>query len=676
MADDSGELSFEGVESIPYQELISHLKEKGFDPQAPQALSERDWERGERLLRHYYQDQGFPLARVERTTTGRAGFRIIEGPRAELGWVDFQGNQFFSGDELARVLDVSGRLDFNRLEERLEKVREHYRDAGFPLATVERASLQVQETRERSFFPLPFQSVSRLRIRLKIEVEEGGRFRFGRWDCPQELSALQLPQPVEGEFYSERLLLEFRARAGKHFASQGRLIRELQILQRFDQDALEVDHRVVFSLYPPLDVRFIRLQGHHNYPDRFYRRELRLEESRPFDPRLLARSLSNLNSTGVLKRPLTDQDVELVIHEPQAMVDVVISLEEKKPRGFFYSLSRNDLGGLQVGLVFTLANWLGLGEELGLNVEHGGGTTGAALGIASRYLLGTDVPLRFALRFFRRHTGFRLSGVDERVEDVFRSKETGFTGLAAYRVRHGQETGSEYSLSWLQRPQQEPARRVVLRPFWTWGREDELVGGQSLKVSSRFSFFDDPSQAWNWSPRLEYRREGREEPLQRGFAFRFQAQYSHFGSGSQLLSERLFTDSDTARGFSGTTSGPWRREKEGLRPLGGDALLGLNSEYQVPLTRNVSVSPFFDTAINFSTRSPQGFRVVESTNRILRASLGSELRVDLPAQLPQLRLIAAWNPLRMQDVLSQGPSGLARLRDPRASLRLAFDPVF
>ena len=39
------------------------------------------------------------------------------------------------------------------------------------------------------------------------------------------------------------------------------------------------------------------------------------------------------------------------------------------------------------------------------------------------------------------------------------------------------------------------------------------------------------------------------------------------------------------------------------------------------------------------------------------------------------RVVAAWNPLRLdRDILT--PQGLARLRDPKAALRLAFDPVF
>ncbi|HSR52620.1 MAG TPA: POTRA domain-containing protein [Acidobacteriota bacterium] len=679
LADSSSAVCLTGADSISPDRLLDHLEEKGIDLGEAQAMTRDDWERGERLLRQYYQDQGYPLARVEREAEdGHSCLRVVEGPRADLGWLDFEGNQAFSDEELAQTLDLGGRLDFGLLEERLEAVRQRYRDTGYPLVVAERGKLQVQETLERSYFPLPFQQVSKLRVRLEIKVEEGPRFRFGSLQRPPVLQGLGLPDPVEGEYYSERRLLEYRRQVGTHFASEGRLIREFQILQRFDADAALVHHRVKFSLYPPLDVSFIRFQGHDRYPDSFYRREMELEEERRFDPRLMARSLAKLNSTGVLKRPLTDQDVELTIDEADERVEVVIHLEEKKPRGFFYSLSRNDLGGLQVTLLLTVANWMGLGEELGLSVEHGGGATGAAVGIASRYLLGTDLPVRFALRFFRRHTGLRLSSVDEQVQDFFRTDETGFSGVAAYRVRSAHEAGSDFAVSWLSRPNRPLSRRVVLRPFWTWRQEASPDSDwiDSLRVSSRVSFFDDPSQAWNWSPRLEFRREGLEAPLQGRFRFRFQAAYSHFGEGSQLLSERLFTDADTVRGFSSTTSGPWRLEDEGLRPLGGDTLFAFNSEYEVPLNETFVLAPFFDSGINFAMHPAEGFRLAETTNGVWRASLGGELRIKLPAQLPAARLVAAWNPLRMEDVLTQTVSGLSRLRDPRTSLRLAFDPVF
>ena len=66
-----------------------------------------------------------------------------------------------------------------------------------------------------------------------------------------------------------------------------------------------------------------------------------------------------------------------------------------------------------------------------------------------------------------------------------------------------------------------------------------------------------------------------------------------------------------------------------------------------------------------------GSKVISTTNRVLRASVGGEFRLQLPVLGQPGRLIFSWNPLRLDQLIS-GLSSPLRLADPRGSIRFAL----
>lgn len=70
-----------------------------------------------------------------------------------------------------------------------------------------------------------------------------------------------------------------------------------------------------------------------------------------------------------------------------------------------------------------------------------------------------------------------------------------------------------------------------------------------------------------------------------------------------------------------------------------------------------------------------GARLIEETNGVLRASLGGELRLQLPVIRQPARLILSWNPLRLNTFFSSSSSVL-RLVEPRTSLRFALGTFY
>jgi outer membrane protein assembly factor BamA len=145
---------------------------------------------------------------------------------------------------------------------------------------------------------------------------------------------------------------------------------------------------------------------------------------------------------------------------------------------------------------------------------------------------------------------------------------------------------------------------------------------------------------------------------------------------------RLFPGDEILRGFGrgGMTplaeaSGPGA----GPAPAGADSVCGASIEYRVPIRGSLSGSVFADVGWSGLSRRTSGLdpglHVIPETDRLLRASVGGELRLQLPVLQRPGRLIFSWNPLRLDRLIQSAGSPL-RLADPRGAVRFALGDIF
>lgn len=662
---------FSGNQAFSDDELVEYLAERGLRIPGLLHFHPEDSERALELLTQCYRDRGFPLARVQlEKGGGKHRFAIIEGPRTRLRRVQVLGNSAFPAERLEGFFRPNRWFSAAQAEEAVHGIVRLYRDHGYLQVEISRPMVGVKEVEVADHLPVPFQTRWENAAVVSVSISEGRRFHYGNVNLPPELQGLELPELRAGELYRESELEEFKRRAIGRLASEGRLAKELQVQLLLRPRTGRVDVNVRLSVYPTLMVRRIEFTGAHRYPDSFYRREMKLSESDFFHPEKLQASLLNLAATGALSS-VTPEDVELEVDEEHQEVDIRIRLDEADPRAVFYSLGSGPFGNLEGTLFYSVANLLGLGEKLGLELTTGDQTGSVAVTLASRYLLGTDLPVSMTLRFFRRHLGFSLPGIDDEARRFLGIREKGFQGMLAYRVRDGEQVGTGLAV------QEVVAgdlgrRNLVLEPFWAHQSGPE-TSPRFFRAAQRFSLFDGESRAWNTRSELVWRRI-REDPSSKGrFQLDLQGAHAVFFGASQPLSERLFFGPQDVRGFSAVTSGPWGEAAGRPIPLGGDTLFLFKSEYERPLNSYVAVAPFFDAGWNATLRPLAGHPVFEPTNGVLRSALGSELRVRVSERLPATRFIVSLNPLRLDETILTG-SGPARLRDPLISFRVAFSP--
>ena len=660
--------TFSGNQVFSDTELLSYLFERDLDLTSAQRAKPEQIERAARLLRQFYQDRGYPLATAQGHSNNTVlSFQIVEGPRARLGWVEFVGNQALPAQELQEFFDLNTYLDFNELDKKLDQIRRLYRDSGYPQVKVGSPEIEVLETETADHFPFPFRRNCQNRILLTIPINEGNRYRYGTLSLPKELSNLPSPAVESGEVYRLSDLLLLRQKVLSHFKNQGKLIKDLKIYQYIDEKTQRVNIDVRCELLPPLIVKKIEFVGNEHYPDSFYRRELKLEEEEILDAKKLEESLLQLKETGVLAS-LSEDDVELSVNEPLQETDVIIHLHERDRQRISFSLGQ--LGGIEPSVFYSITNLLGLGEKLGLDVSLGSQTSAFALNLASAYLPGTQVPLSLFLRFFRRHTAFKLPGIDKRLHSLFRTEQLGFSGGGSYKIRSNHQVGLTATAE--QVTHSGSSKHFVLEPFWTRSKMEGQTETERTQLSYRFSIFQGSVESWNIRPNFDYERSLTDLPFRSSdFRLHIHASHAHFFKGPAPLSERLFGNSQLFRGFKSPLSGPWAKVDDQILPIGGDTLFAINSECRIPLSRNFSLVPFVDSGFVGSFSPLDDYQLIDATNHVWKTSVGTEVGVPLPRQIPTARLIFSWNPLRLdQEIFT--PGGLARLRDPTFAFRVTF----
>jgi outer membrane protein assembly factor BamA len=481
-----------------------------------------------------------------------------------------------------------------------------------------------------------------------------------------ELSAGGLALPEQGDLYSEQDLATLRDEIGTYYSQQGSLLKSLKILKNFGHRDARVGLTILAETYPDLLIRRIEFFGNEIFPDLFYRRELEIEEGRLLEPIALQKSLQRLGSTGTL-RSVTPDDVELDIDEDLQEVCVLLNLREKDRRRIEYSLDPRSAFGLTGSMFFSVLNLLGLEETLGLEVNYGDQTTGFALGLASRYLIGTDIPISLALGFFKRHSGFSIPGLDDELRALLGVERQGFTGLFAYRRKGGNKAGLSYTVEEVTQLG-TTSRHFGLEPFW------EFDGGLeegSVRLSSPFSFHPGEELAWNYRPSAEASTEffgsgkGGRSLLVRGRV----ARGFFFGSNPQFT-DRLFFRGRELRGFQPGAAGPWGLWEGSDIPFGGDVLAACSIEYPYSATRFLKTVPYLDVGWSEASRIPT---VIAATNRLVRASTGIEWKLKVTEDLPQVGLGLDWNPLRLNQRVGLA-TGITALQDNAFRVRFTLDP--
>ena len=341
-------------------------------------------------------------------------FEIREGRVVEVERLSFVGNRAFSDRRLRQVLQTAqaGLLrtfvqrdtyDEARIALDRQLLTDFYRSRGFIDFQV--LSVTPELTRERDAFFVTF------------TVREGLPYRIASASVASEIPGVDLAaferqlRIRSGVLYSPTVIetniqrLEFEA------ARQGR--RFVQIEPRITRNDAAQTIDVVFTLVEGerVVIERIEITGNTSTLDRVIRRQFRVVEGDPLDPREIRAAAERIRALGFFSR--SSVQPREGTRPGLAIVDVEVEEAPTGTLGFGIAYGVN--AGVGFSLTFNEMNFLGRGQRLDLVLNTARASRELRFGFSEPAFLGRD--LRFSIDSFYRTTEQQFARFDSSAFD-------------------------------------------------------------------------------------------------------------------------------------------------------------------------------------------------------------------------------------------------------------------
>ncbi len=431
--------------------------------------------------------------------------------------------------------------------------------------------------------------------------------------------------------------------------------------------------RVAFDLSdsPPYLVQRIEFLGLHKFSDRYVRRRIPLREGQPVSERALEAGLARLARTGYFK-PIRKEDIHVQMDDAMHTANVSIQMKEMGQQRASL-VGGNSQFGSTLGIAYSVFDLLNREELLSVQLDGGPESLQVMLGLAKDGVFGTRGSLAFSVfnnvirprfassakgPFFTSHTEgitvpwtYALTSSDSLGVNFTLSRATsdyplgtvpGLTDLPPLNTRSGISSHS-LGLGWAHDTGSE---RALLANSASGGW---LGGGENMVRSSAEygRIFRDPffAPAGNWA---------------------FRTTFSGAGSyrGDMPIYARLFSGDELVRGVRPGELGPYavtaRTAASGATtysaaPAGANLVSAASAEYRLPLVGGAEAASFFDLGSGLllpNWLGPTRPLLLGTTNGVLHSSTGIELRWTVPGVQVPVRAYYAVNVLRMNRFIS------------------------
>ena len=365
------EIAFEGNRRVNDTTLKSII---GLQPRRVFNPDKVDADRA--AIAQVYGDQGRLAARVTPKIIRRSDnrvdviFEIFEGGLTEIERIGIVGNKVFSDRRLRRVLDTKQagflRLFVRRdtfLTDRIEfdkrLLMDFYNARGYIDFQVNNVDAELTEENNAYF--------------VTFNVREGQMFRFGEISLKSERSDIDIEDfqiaisAETGDVYSPALMeknlsrLEARAtRLGLDF------VRVTPRVTRNDAD-LTLDVEFVLEQGERVFVERIDITGNTTTLDRVIRRQFRLSEGDPFNPRLIREAAERIRALGFFG------NAGVNAREGTLPGQIIVDIEvEEQPTGSLQlGATYSGDNGFGVVIDYSERNFLGRGQGLSFAIRSG-----------------------------------------------------------------------------------------------------------------------------------------------------------------------------------------------------------------------------------------------------------------------------------------------------------------
>jgi len=486
-------IRYDNIHSVTESDILDRFKQAKVGLTVESQFDPTRIKKAQVILQQLLGEHGRQFAKVtptyERIPASNAVilvFKVDEGPKVKVGKITFVGNHAFSNRRLIRAMRrsrpfaiplkianlsvMSKTYDQRKLAEDLEVgIRGLYQDNGYFKVLVKDPVTETVNIDKRGL-PLPLPKVGRKHgkaTNIKIEIEEGERFRMGKLiirsgDPDQGLhlkvDALKSIFPLKpGDIFSTEKVRKALDDYRKIYGDYGYIDFTSEPLTDVDDASKAINLTLIFTEEKSYTVRRIEFNGNVTTRDKVIRREILLDEGNTFNQRLWELSILRLNQLDYFDA-IKPENAELKRNVKNATVDINLKVKEKGKQSIGLNGGLSGLAGTFVGLNYQTNNFLGVGETLTFSAEFGDRQRNFLFSFTEPYLFDRPIATGFSLFDSKfnfnqsRETSILLGqqiNIDPNIAQNYNQNSKGFTVFASYPLRRFSFTriGLTYGLS-------------------------------------------------------------------------------------------------------------------------------------------------------------------------------------------------------------------------------------
>ena len=518
-------------------------------------------------------------------------FSVIEGGLTEIERISFVGNRSFGEGRLRRVLEskqaglfrllvqrdtyIADRVAFDR-----SVLTDFYQSRGYADFTIQ--NVDVSLTPERDAYLITF------------NIQEGQQFRIGAVTVANELpeagnvdfqSVLGLRS---GTIYSPTAIENDILRIEREALSQGvDFIRVEPVITRDDRNLLlNVQYRLTRG--DRIFVERIDIEGNSTTLDRVIRNQFRVVEGDPFNPTQIRQSAERIRALGYF----ADAEVETRAGSAPDQIVIDVNVIEQPTGSLSFGGNYSSDTGFALVAGFAERNFLGRGQQLGLDISTGEDNRRLSFDFGEPNFLGRDLRFGFSLDYRATDNANALYDTERfRLSPSFAFPVSERGRLSLY---YAAEYDDIFDVAGERTDPPEDRASLLLFDeeedggFWTqsvgynysWDTRRSGIDpdtGVALRFGQEFGFGDRQFVRTTAEATAET-RVLREEVLLRAT---IEGGHLEYTDGASRVTDRYFLGSRTLRGFSPGGIGP--RDAETDDALGGDTFAVARLEAEFPL---------------------------------------------------------------------------------------------
>lgn len=339
-------------------------------------------------------------------------FEVAEGRVVEIERISFVGNRAFSDRRLRRVLEtkqagllraiiqrdtfVAERLDFDR-----QLLRDFYLSRGYVDFRILDVATEFSRERNATF--------------ITFNIEEGPRYEFGQITASTDLEGIDVQEFLretrirEGQTYTPTEVEDTITRMELLAIDKGFDFVRVEPQVTRDERNLELDIDFRITRGPRVFVERIDIEGNQTTLDRVIRRQFRVAEGDPFNPREIRQAAERIRALGFF----ADVDVQTRQGSSEERVLVDVNVEEQPTGSFGFGGSYSIGSGFGLVISFSESNFLGRGQTLRFDLNTTTDNRQASLTFIEPAFLGRN--LTFGLNAFYNTTENDNSNFSTRV---------------------------------------------------------------------------------------------------------------------------------------------------------------------------------------------------------------------------------------------------------------------